>query len=156
MTAHSFPAYRTPVKSESSVGQHPEYHYHVLSRIIPGYGTFNHRLLIWSENVWIWNRSRVRFNYKLWRVNLNFTIINGMMIKYLHYSWNHKTVFGRRGAIFEVIWCRLAVPLSWWISWSVATKGVEFIHLYYKTWWEEFRAKDDSGISLVSNPSTEF
>ena len=34
------------------------------------------------SGVWIWYRFRVIFNWKLLRVNLNITIINGMMIKY--------------------------------------------------------------------------
>ena len=33
-------------------------------------------------------------------------------------------------------------------------KSVELIHISSKTWWEEFRATNDAGISLVSNPST--
>ena len=35
-------------------------------------------------------------------------------------------------------------------------KGVELVHLYYKTWWEEFRATDDAGNSLMPNPSKAF
>ena len=33
----------------------------------------------WS-GVWIWNWFRIKFNWKLWRVNLNITIIIGMTI----------------------------------------------------------------------------
>ena len=51
---------------------------------------------------------------------------------------------------------RLAVTISWCISWFITTKGNELIRLYSKTLWEEFRAADDAGISLVSNPSTLF
>ena len=35
-------------------------------------------------------------------------------------------------------------------------KGVALIHISSNNWWDYFRARDDSGISLVSNPSTEF
>ena len=33
-----------------------------------------------QSGLWIWNRLIVRFKWKLWRANLNITIINGMMI----------------------------------------------------------------------------
>ena len=104
----------------------------------------------------IYNRSIVRFNWKIWRVNLNITIINGTIIKSTHDSWNHRTGFGRRITVFEVSCWRLAVPLSWWISWFLTMKGVELINIYSKTWLEESRATDDSGISLVYNSSTQF
>ena len=44
-------------------------------------------LFNWS-GVWIWNRFivRVRFFWKFLRVNLNITIINGMIIKSPHDS----------------------------------------------------------------------
>ena len=103
------------------------------------------------SGVWIWNIFRVKFNWKLWRVSLNITIINGMMIKSLRDSWKHRTCFGSRGYVFEVIFWRLAVPLYWWLSWFLTMKGVEFINLSSKTWWEKFRATDDTDISLVSN-----
>ena len=109
----------------------------------------------WS-GVWIWKIFRVRFNWKLLRVNLNTTIINVIIINYLHYSWNHRTGFGMRGPGFEVSGCMLAAPLSWWIIWLFTMKGVEIIHISSKNWREEFRSKDDSGISFVSNPSTSF
>ena len=64
--------------------------------------------------------------------------------------------FGRRGPIFEVSCWRLAIPLSWWISSFFTMKGVELIHLYYKTWWDAFRSTDDAGISLISNPFAAF
>ena len=51
---------------------------------------------------------------------------------------------------------RLDVTLYLWFICLFAMKCVELIHIYSKTWWEEFRATDDSGISLVSNPSTSF
>ena len=35
-------------------------------------------------------------------------------------------------------------------------KGVELVHLYSKTWWEEVRSTDNADISLVSNSSTSF
>ena len=62
----------------------------------------------------------------------------------------------RRGPVFELSYWSLSVTLSWRLIWFFTTKGVEMIHLSSKSWWEEFRATDDSGIILVSNPSTEF
>ena len=106
------------------------------------------------SGVWIWNRFRIIFKWKLWRMDLNITVINGMMIEYPHDSWNHRTDFGRRVPGFGVRFWRLAVPLYWWLSWFITIKVVEFIHLYSKACWEEFRATDDAGISFVSNPST--
>ena len=79
-----------------------------------------------------------------------------MMIKYPHDSENHRPVFRSRGPGFEVSWWRLAVTLYWWLSWFIATKGVAFFHISFKTWWEEVRAADDAGISHVSDYSTEF
>ena len=108
------------------------------------------------SGVQIWNRFRGRLKWILWRVNLNITIINGIMINYSHDSWNHRTGFGRRGPGFEVNCLRLSIPFSWCIKWFITSKGVELVHFYSKTWWEEIRAKDDSGISLVSNSFTEF
>ena len=108
------------------------------------------------SGVWIWNIFRVRFNWKIWRVKLNITIINGTMIKSPHDSWNYRTGFGRRGTGFEVICWRLDVPISWWISWLITTKGIELIHLSSKNWWEEVRAMDDAGIRLVTNTPTAF
>ena len=104
----------------------------------------------------ICNKFRVKLNWKLWMVNLNITIINGTMIKSTHDNWNHRAGDGRRGYEFEVIFWRLNVQLYWWFIWFFIMKGVELIHLYHKTWWEEVRSTDDSGIRLVSNPSTEF
>ena len=78
------------------------------------------------------------------------------MIKSTHDILNHRTGFGGRYPGFEVIWQRLAVSLSWWISWFFNTKGVALIHIYYNNWWEEFKATDDAGISLVYDPSTSF
>ena len=77
-----------------------------------------------------------------------------MMIKYPHYIPNHSTGFGRRGPIFEFNFWRLSVPLYWWISWFITMKGVELVHISSKTWREEFRPMDGSGIILVSNYST--
>ena len=87
------------------------------------------------SDVCIRNRFRVIFNWKLWRVNLNITIINGAMIKSPHGSWNHRAGFGRRGPGFEVIFWRLAVPLSWSFICFFTMKGVELIHLYSNTLW---------------------
>ena len=109
----------------------------------------------WSS-VWIWNIFIVKFNWKQLRVNLNTTMINGMMINYPYDSWNHRGGVGSRGPGFEVSWLRLAVPLYWWFIWSFTMKGFEVIHIYYNTWWDEFRGTDDAGIGLVSNPSTSF
>ena len=78
-----------------------------------------------------------------------------MMIKSTHDSQNHRTIFGRRSPGFELNLWRLAVTLSWWISWFITMKEVELVNIYYKTWWEEVRDKDDSGISLMYNYSTE-
>ena len=79
-----------------------------------------------------------------------------MVIKSPHDSWNHRSGVGRRGPGFGVICWRLDAPLSWWLIWFFAIKGVELIHLSYQTWWEEFWATDDAGISFVSNYSTTF
>ena len=35
-------------------------------------------------------------------------------------------------------------------------KGVQLVHISSKTFWEEVRSTDDTGISLVSNTSTAF
>ena len=106
--------------------------------------------------VYIWNRFRVRLNWKILRLNLNITIINNMMINSPYGSWNHRTGFGKRGPGFKVSWCRLYFPLSWCISWFITMKCVKFIHIYSKTWWGSFKSTDDSGIILVSNSSTAF
>ena len=107
-------------------------------------------------NTWIWNKLRFIFKWKLWRLNLNITIINVMMIKSPHDIWNQRTFFGRRGPVFEVRWWRLAVKLSWWISWFTTIKGIKLVHISSKTWREEVRAVDNSGIILLSNSSTAF
>ena len=104
--------------------------------------------------VCIWNIFRVRLKWKLQRVNLNITNINYTMIKSPHYSWNHSTGFGRRTTGSEVICWRLDVPLSWWFSCFFTMKGVELVHIYSNIWWDEFRARGDACISLVSNSST--
>ena len=104
--------------------------------------------------VWIWNRFRVQFNWKLWRVKLNTTIINGMMIKPPYDIWNHRASVGRRGPVFGVIFWRLNVTLSWCFIRLITMKGVELIHIYSKNWWEEIRDTDDAGIRIVSNTST--
>ena len=109
-----------------------------------------------SSGVWICNRFRDIFNWKLWRVNLNITIINGTMINYPHDSWNHRNFFGRRGNRFELRWWRLDVPLSLCISWFFAMKDVGLIRLFFKTWRGKIMSTDDAGIILVSNPSTYF
>ena len=89
-------------------------------------------------------------------MNLNITIMNENMIKSTHDRWNHRNGFGRRGPVFEVSCWRLAVPFSWCTSWFIATKGISLIHIYSKTWWEEVRSTDNTGIILVSNYSTAF
>ena len=96
------------------------------------------------------------FNWKIWKVNLKITIINGMIIKSPRDSWNHRTGFGRRVSVFEVSWWSLAVKLTWRLIYFFIMKGFGPIHLYSNNWWEEFRATDDAGIRIVSNPSTEF
>ena len=85
--------------------------------------------------VWIWNRSRVKLNCKLWRVNFNITIINGMMIKSTCDIWNHRASVGRKGPGFEVSCCRLAVTIYWWFIFFTM-KEVEIINLSFKNWWE--------------------
>ena len=109
----------------------------------------------WS-GVCIWNRFRVILNWKIWRVNLNITIINGTMIKSPRDSLNHRTVLGSRHPGFGVSWRRLDVPLSWWIIWFITTKGVEFINISSKICEEEFRATYDAGTRVFPNPSTAF
>ena len=89
-------------------------------------------------------------------MNLNITIINGMMIKYPHDSQNYRAGFGRRGLGFEVNFCMLTNPLYWWISWFITMKVIELVHVSSKNWWEEVRDTDDAGISLVSNYSISF
>ena len=89
-------------------------------------------------------------------MNLNITIIIGTMIKYPHDSWNPRTGFGSRGTGFKVRFWRLAVPLYWWLSWFINTKGVLLFNNFYKNLWEEFRDMYDKGITLVSNYSTAF
>ena len=115
-------------------------------------------IIYWFDRsgVYICNRFRVRFKRKLLRVKLNITIINGMVIKSHHDSWNHRNSFGRRGTGFEVRFWRLDVPLSWWLSWFITIKGVELVRISSNNWWEEVRATDNSGISLVSNSSKYF
>ena len=102
----------------------------------------------WS-GVWIWNIFRVRFRWKIWKVNLNIKMINVTVINLPHNSWNHRTGFERRGPGFELRWWILAVPLPWWISWFITMKSVELINLSYKAWWEEYRSTKDAGIILV-------
>ena len=107
----------------------------------------------WS-GVWIWIWFRVKFNWKLWRVNLKITIFNNIIINYSHDTLNPNTGFGRRVPVLEVILCRLAVPLSWCTSWFFTMKCLELIHISFNNWWWGFRASNDADISLVSNPST--
>ena len=107
-----------------------------------------------QSGFWIWNRFRVKLKWKLWRVKLNITIINGIITKSTHDIWKHRTGFGRRGPEFEGSCWRLSVTLSWWFIWFFTMKGIEWIHISSKTWWEEFRSMDDTCISLVFNPST--
>ena len=106
--------------------------------------------------VWIWIIFRGRFKWKLLRLNLSITIINVTRINSPHNSWNHRPGFGGRGTGFELIFWRLDVTLSWWLSWFITMKGVALFHLYSTTWWEEVRDMDDSCIRLVYNSSTEF
>ena len=86
----------------------------------------------------IWNIFRNRFKCILLGINLNISIINRIMTKSPHDRQNHRIGFGRRGPVFEVSCCRLAVTLYWWISWSITTEGVELVHLYSKTGWEKW------------------
>ena len=109
----------------------------------------------WSS-VWIWNIFRVGLKWKLWRVNLNITITNGIIIKSSHDIWNHRAGFVSRGPGFEVSCWSLTVPLYWWISWLITTKGIGLVHIYSKTWWKEVRPADNSESIHVYNPSTEF
>ena len=98
---------------------------------VKGFQDMDHLIIVnWFDRsgFWIYNIFRVRFNWKLWRVNLNITIINGMMIKFLCGIWNNRTGFGRIGRGFEVSWFRLAVPLYWWLIWFFTMKFVELIH----------------------------
>ena len=78
------------------------------------------------------------------------------MIKSPRDSRNCSNGVGSRGPGFEVSYCWFAVPLSWWIIFFFAMKGVEIIHISSKTWWEEFWSMYDAGISLVSNSSIAF
>ena len=103
----------------------------------------------YCSGVWIWKWSRLRFKWKLWRLNLNITIINDMMIKSPHDSWKHRTGFGRRCPLLEASCWRLAVTLYWGIRWFVTMDGIALIHLFSQTLFEEVRATDDAGISLV-------
>ena len=112
-------------------------------------------LFDWS-GVWIWERFRVRVVWKILRVNLNITIINGVMINYPHDIQNHRTGVGRRCPGFEVIICRFSVPLSWCISWLVTMKLIELFNLYYNTWWYSVSSTDYSGIVPMSNSYTVF
>ena len=109
-----------------------------------------------GSGIWIWNRFRVIFKWKILRVKLNITIINGKMINSPHDSWNHRNDFWRRVHRFKVSYWRLDIPISWWISRFITKKGVELVHFSSKAWWEEVRSTDDSGISLLFSPSTSF
>ena len=115
-------------------------------------------IIIWLNRigVWIWNLFRVKFNWKIWGVNFNITIINGMMIKSSRDSWNHRAGFGRKGYGFEVSCWMFSSQLSWRLIWFFTITFVEIIRLSYQTWWEGFWATDDAGISPVSNSSTAF
>ena len=79
-----------------------------------------------------------------------------MMITYTHNSQHHRTGFGRSGTGSELNFWRLTVTISGHISWLISRKGVELVHLYYKTCWDKDRASDYSGIGLVYNYSAEF
>ena len=78
------------------------------------------------------------------------------MIKSNHDNRKHRNGFGRRGPVFEVKCWRLAVTISWCISWFITTKGFELIQISSKNWWEEVMATDDEEISLVPNYFAEF
>ena len=54
------------------------------------------------SGVWIWNWFIVILNWKLLSGNFNITIINGMMIKSTHYSWNHRV--GLEGDVLDSKW----------------------------------------------------
>ena len=108
------------------------------------------------SSVWIWNWFRVKFNWKIWSVKFNTTIINVITIKPPHDIWNQRAGVGRICPVFEVSCWSLAVPLSLWFIWFFTMKGVELIYLSYKNCWEKFWATDDAGISFVSISSTKF
>ena len=102
----------------------------------------------------IWNRFIGKFNCKLLRVDLNITIINCVMIKSLHYIWNHRAGVGRRYTGFEGSCWGFSLSHTLGFMWVLAMNYIELVHLSYKTWLEEFRATYDAGISLVSNTPT--
>ena len=67
-------------------------------------------------------------------INLNITIIHGMMIKSPNDSRNHRNGFGGRGPLFEVNFLSLSVLLSWWIIWFITIKVVYLAHISSKNW----------------------
>ena len=143
-----------PVKTEASGGQHINI---IVIILVEEFKEMLHFIIInWFNHsgVQIWNRFRGRFKWIVLRMNLNITIINGTMIKSTHDNRKHRTRFERRCMVFEVNCYKLAIPLSWFISWFITMKGVELFNIYSKTWWEEVRSTDDAGIRIVSNSST--
>ena len=54
------------------------------------------------SGVWICNKFRARFKWKLLRVNLSITINNGMVIKYPLDRWNRRTLLG--GEVLDLKW----------------------------------------------------
>ena len=79
-----------------------------------------------------------------------------MLIDYPHDSQKHRTVFGRRGPVFEVNLWKWDAPLSWWISWLITMKGIELVHLYSNNGREEFRSMYDAFMRIMSNYFKEF
>ena len=97
-----------------------------------------------------------RFKWILWRGNFNNTIINGIMIEYLHDRQNHRAGFGKRDPVFEVKLCMFDIPIYWCISCLITVKGTELFNLSSDSWWEKVRSTHDSGIVLVSNSTAAF
>ena len=92
-----------------------------------GVGPFNHNQLIWSE--WYQYLVKVidRFKWILWRVTVNITIINGMMLKYPHGIQNHSSGLGGRDTVSKVKLCRLAIPIYLWLGFFINMKCVELV-----------------------------
>ena len=78
------------------------------------------------------------------------------MIDFPQDRQNHRTDLGSRGVILEYNWQRLAVTLSWWLSWIIAMNCIEYTNIYTKTEWEKVRTTNDTRVNLESNSSIEF
>ena len=106
--------------------------------------------------IWVWNIVRGIFQGVLLRINLYITIINCMVIMFHHDIWNFRTGIGITGAVFEVHFWWMDVPLSWRFIWLIPTKGIGLIHVSTSTRWERFRTTYYALVGLVSNYSIEF